>query len=273
MKQELKVSCKRKRKELISKLRRYLARVKRLRRMMPVADALRLAFPKAKPREVEVYLSSVKRTITLRRGTSDIRCMEKVFLHEEYQTPLRVDPQIIVDAGANIGLATVFFSHKYPQAKIVAVEPEPSNFAILRKNCTGLPNTILINAALWPTDEALVIENSTVEKWAFRVTERKEGTNSESVKAVTIPGLLRRLRVEHIDILKLDIEGGERELFSLGAESWLGSVRQIIIELHDRFVSGCAFAFYTKITQYQFIQEIRGENIFVTFGNSCADAK
>jgi hypothetical protein len=73
------------------------------------------------------------------------------------------------------------------------------------------------------------------------------------------------LGVEHIDILKLDIEGAERELFNLGAEAWLGAVGQIIIELHDRFVPGCAFAFYAKIANYPFVQSVRADNVFINF--------
>lgn len=237
----------------------------RLRRIMPTRDALRLTFPKAKTRELGIYLTPIKRNIIVRRGTSDISCLQNVFLDQEYETPFRVDPKIIIDAGANIGMTTLFFSEKYPGARIVAIEPEASNFAILRKNCAGLPNVTLIHAALWPTEQALVIQDSSAEKWAFSVIEGKNSTGSQPVKAITIPVLLRELGVKHIDILKLDIEGAERELFNTGAESWLGTVGQIIIELHDRFISGCASAFYAKITRYPFIQAIRADNIFVNF--------
>jgi FkbM family methyltransferase len=259
----------RKVKNVISRIWRFQGRVRRLRRIMRIKDTLRLTFPKGKTRELKVYLTSIKRNIVLRRGTSDIWCLENVFLDQEYKTPFQVDPKVIIDAGANIGMVTLFFSQKYPQATIIAIEPEASNFAILRKNCAGLPNVTLINAALWPTEQALVIQDSAADKWAFSVTEGKKLADLEPVKAVTIPGLLRQLGVEYIDILKLDIEGAERELFNIGAESWLGAVGQIIIELHDRFISGCAFAFYAKVTHYPFIQEIQGKNIFINFRTPC----
>jgi len=191
--------------------------------------------------------------------------LEKVFLEQEYKIPFRLDPKVIIDAGANIGMATLFFSQTFPRARIVAIEPEASNFSILRKNCAGLPNVTLINAALWATEQELVIHDAAAEKWAFSVTEGKNVTGLETVKPVTVPGLLNRLGVKHIDILKLDIEGSERELFSIGAESWLGAVRQIIIELHDRFIPGCSYAFYSEITKYSFSQEVQGENIFINF--------
>ena len=237
----------------------------RLGQIMPAADALRLTYPKAKARELEIYLTPIKRNIILRRGTSDVWCLQNVFLDQEYATPFHVDPKVIIDAGANIGLTTLFFSRKYPGARIISIEPEASNFAILKKNCGALPNVNLIQGALWPTSRKLVIQDSDAEKWAFSVAEGTDSAGSESVKAVTIPGLLRELGIEHIDILKLDIEGAERELFNTGAESWLGAVGQIIIELHDQFVSGCASAFYTKIAPYPFTQAVKADNIFVNF--------
>jgi FkbM family methyltransferase len=230
---------------------------------MPANDALRLAFPKGRPCELEVYLKPIKRKVALRRGTSDIFCLQNVFLDQEYTTPFQVNPKVIIDGGANIGLTTLFFSEKYPGAKIVAIEPESSNFEILKKNCGGLANVILIHAALWPTDQELSIQDPTLEKWAFSVSAKANGSASESVKAITVPALLRQLGLEYIDILKLDIEGAERELFKEGAESWLGSVGQIIIELHDRITSGCASAFYSRIARYPFDQATRADNVFI----------
>ena len=232
---------------------------------MSTRDALRLTFPKGKTREVKIYLTPIKQNIVLRRGTSDIWCLQNVFLDEEYRTPFRVDPKVIIDAGANIGMATLFFSQQYPDAKIIAIEPELSNFELLKQNCSALPNVTAIHAALWPTEQALVIQDSKAAKWAFSVTEGESPAGLEPVKSVTVPGLLRHLEIGHIDILKLDIEGAEKELFSRGAESWLGTVGQIMIELHDRFVPGCAHALYSRIADYPFVQEIEGKNIFINF--------
>ena len=253
---------------VVSKIWRFQDRVMRLRAIMPTSHALRLSFPRAKQKELEIYLAPVKRNVIVRHGTSDVFCLQNIFLDQEYVTPFDVNPKLIIDGGANIGMSTLFFSQKYPRARIVAVEPEISNFEILKKNCEGTPNVTLINAALWPTDQALAIRDSGAEKWAFSVAQRNNSTATGSISAVTIPGLLRQLGLEYIDILKLDIEGAERELFAEGAESWLGSVGQIIIELHDRFVYGCSSAFYSKIVHYPFAQATKADNIFVNFRTS-----
>ena len=69
-----------------------------------------------------------------------------------YDSGFRPAPRVVVDAGANIGLSTVFFANKFPQAKIVAIEPEPSNFAMLRDNVAPYPNVTPVQAALWKED-------------------------------------------------------------------------------------------------------------------------
>lgn len=86
---------------------------------MGTRDALRLAFPDGKRRELSIYLTPIRRNIVLRRGTSDIWCLQNVFLDQEYKTPFRVDPKVIVDAGANIGMATLFFQKNIPKRKLL----------------------------------------------------------------------------------------------------------------------------------------------------------
>jgi hypothetical protein len=76
---------------------------------------------------------------------------------------------------------------------------------------------------------------------------------------------MKSLGVNHIDILKLDIEGAEFELFNTGAEAWLDAVGQIVIELHDWIRPGCSKSFYSAIGSRPFLQQINGENTFVKF--------
>ena len=93
----------------------------------------------------------------------------------------------------------------------------------------------------------------------------EEVTDSEefSFKAVTIGKILKRSGYKEIDILKLDIEGSEKEVFSNDYEDWLSKVNILIIELHDRMKPGCSEAFYSAINQYNFIKINSGENIIL----------
>jgi FkbM family methyltransferase len=200
----------------------------------------------------------------IRRKTTDIRCFEKVFISDEYRSPFEFSPEIIVDAGANIGMATLYFARKYPNAKVMAIEPESSNFEMFEKNCRAVSNVTPVRAALWPKECKLKIKNPNAEAWAFAISDECSGSDSSPrVDAITVKDILCRLNTDHIDLLKIDIEGAERQLFSEGSDEWLGQVRFIIIELHDRFFPGCSRAFYSALVSHRFRQEIRGENVFI----------
>jgi FkbM family methyltransferase len=229
-------------------------------------DAISLSGTRATARaETNVFLRMLNRHVTIRPGTSDLRCLRKVFVDDEYVIPFETDPRLIVDAGANIGLATLYFSSKFPGTKIIAIEPEPSNYDLLVRNCSGMTNVTHWHAAVWHTDTSLQIANPDAEKWAFSVTPNS--LNGSGIKALTIPQILAHSGHDTIDILKLDIEGAERELFRDGCEEWLPRVKMIIIELHDRYAPGCSRAVYSKLCQVPFRQEIRGENVFVLLGS------
>jgi FkbM family methyltransferase len=247
-------------------LRPRLTKIEAFAHGVSWADAIRLTAPRATDHvETNVFLRELNRYVTIRPGSSDLRCLAKVFVDYEYDIPFETNPRLIVDAGANIGLATLYFSSKFPETKIIAIEPEPSNYDLLVRNCSGMANVTLWHAAVWNTDTSLQIANPDAEKWAFTVTP---GTlNGSGIKALTIPQILAQSGHDTIDILKLDIEGAERELFRDGCEEWLPRVKMIVIELHDRFAPGCSRAVYSKLCQMAFHQEIRGENIFVLLGS------
>jgi FkbM family methyltransferase len=236
---------------------RSTIRLAGLCRLMTLSDALKVMYSN---NEIEIFLKPLARKLILRGGSTDIRCFEKVFLQEEYRSPFALDePQLIIDGGANIGMASLYFSAKYSSAKIYAIEPEPENFKLLARNSAGVPNILARRAALWPTQSKLALSNyDRHENWTFAVSE-----GDGDVETITIEEIRRQSCTNDIDLLKLDIEGSERELFANAP--WLSYVKQIIIELHDRYRAGCSRSFYSAVTTRPFHQELRGENIFISF--------
>jgi hypothetical protein len=85
----------------------------------------------------------------LRRKTSDIGTYWDIFFKNEYNFVACREPETIIDAGANIGLTSVYFANKFPRSKIIAIEPENGNFEVLLMNVKNYPNIIPVNAALW----------------------------------------------------------------------------------------------------------------------------
>jgi hypothetical protein len=79
--------------------------------------------------------------------------------------------------------------------------------------------------------------------------------------------LVNMYNLETIDILKIDIEGAEKELFTYNYENWLQKVRCIVIELHDLYRPGCATAFFKAISSREFSIFCKGEDIVITFND------
>jgi FkbM family methyltransferase len=140
-----------------------------------------------------------------------------------------------VDAGAHIGMASVLFALKYPTARIIAIEPEPSNFAALVRNTAPYKTITPIQAALWREDGEVTLGASNAHpKGAFQIVEN----GHQQVRAITMDTVMRETGIHSIDLLKVDIEGAEIEVFE--SCTWISNVRVIAIELHDRVRPGCS---------------------------------
>ncbi len=131
-------------------------------------------------------------------------------------------------------MASVYFANKFPTARIIALEPDASNFAMLEKNVRPYPQIRPINTALWEKSISMRI---THQEWgaAGRTCEPDE---SGTIHAITIAELCHRFEIDHIDLLKVDIEGAEKGILRRNSSEWIGKVDRIVIELHDRCIPG-----------------------------------
>jgi FkbM family methyltransferase len=197
--------------------------------------------------------------VFLRPGTTDQDVFDEIFVDREYDIDLG-DPRFIVDAGAHIGLSSVFFSSKYPKATVVAIEPEPSNFDLLLMNTRNFPNIKPLRAGLWSRRAFLRIEASDVPTWSFRVVEDSSG---QGIPALGIPDVMADFNAERIDILKMDIEGSEVEVLN-SHRGWMSKVGTLIIELHDRLRPGCSEALAHAVSGHEYDQSRSGESVVIS---------
>ena len=200
-----------------------------------------------------------KRSVFIRPGTADQGVFDQIFVRKDYRMELG-DPHLIVDAGAHIGLASVYFANRFPQARIVAIEPEPANFKMLLKNTRDYPNISVLQAGLWSGKTHLQIQDSNVDNWSFRVAET---VGAGGILALGVQDVMKSANANQIDILKIDIEGSEVEVLS-SSVSWLGNVQNMIIELHDRFRPGCSEALDAALNGYEYVKFVSGENIVIS---------
>lgn len=152
------------------------------------------------------------------------RSQEIVAFYESLAEP------IIVDAGANIGAAAVWFALTYPKAKVLAVEPDVSNYEVLSRNSAEFPAIVPLNAAIAAKSGTLHLTDPGVGAWGYRTAEEPT-ERSYAVDAMTLEQIMAKSTGTPF-ILKIDIEGAESDLFSRHCEL-LNRFPLVIIELHD----------------------------------------
>jgi FkbM family methyltransferase len=189
-----------------------------------------------RPRSIRAHHRLLPHPATLRVGTTDVSVFHQVIRHEVYNFGLPAKADVIVDAGANIGLASMFYAQKFPRARIFAIEAERSNFEAMLDNVRPYTNIVPIHAALWNRVGRIRVTDpppGAFGNWGFAVSDE-----AGDCPALTVSSLMRQFRIDRIDLLKIDIEGGEKEVFA--CSDWQDKVDTIVIELHDRFKPGCS---------------------------------
>lgn len=204
---------------------------------------------------------------SLRPNTSDIPNFYQIFIGNEYDLNLPFEPKSIIDGGANIGLATIYLKSKFPDAKVICVEPDEDNFQALTNNVKDLKDITLLKGGLWHTKTELSISDKYDSgKWGMIVEEAKGGNSNETLtETFTIDEIMKTAGLQQIDLLKLDIETAERELFSKSYQSWLPKTKAIVIELHDWITPGCSKPFFKAINECfnVYSYSSRGENTII----------
>ncbi len=194
-----------------------------------------------------------------KRPSSDIDVLNQVFYHNEYEAVARAyenafqsEKVNIIDAGANIGLTSLYFSTVFNNMNLISIEPEPQNFKLLEYNLKN--NNIsaqLLKAGLWSktTFLKIICDFRDQKDWSFRVEETND---TEGVYAVTINKLIRDNNWAAIDILKIDIEGSEKEVFTSKQANidFLNKTKCIAMEIHDEF--DCRESIYSVLKNYGF---------------------
>jgi FkbM family methyltransferase len=223
----------------------------------------------------EMVLRGVSRPVWMRPGVSDWIVMERIFLDLEYD-PLsppheaamdrlqaailaRGKTPLVIDCGANIGLSAIWFAERYPQARIIALEPEPGNFAILEKNAANFPNILARCAAVSDRMSRVSLANSTDRPWSWQTREAEAG----EVPAVTLQHIVAGERDAVLMAVKVDIEGFEVNLLR-SATAWLEDLPLLVFEMHDwkQAWSGSGHAFFSALARQRRDYLVRGENIF-----------
>lgn len=200
-----------------------------------------------RPGELRLYSKHALHPLYARAGTSDIDVYEQVFLWREYQCLDAVrEAPLVVDCGANVGFSAAYFLSRFSAARVIAIEPDPGNFAQLERNLAPYGERVVaMRTGIWSHPARLVMSSDPWgddREWARTVREaRPEETGG--MEAIDIATVLARSGHGRISILKIDIEGAEKVVFGAPCP-WLKDVDNIVIELHGR---ECAAVFSKAI--------------------------
>ncbi len=214
------------------------------------------------PKDFVAHYPSFNATIKLRkRPSSDLNVFSQVYEYKEYQPVVEVFkkhfPTVtklnFIDAGSNVGLTSVFFSKFFPDSRFINIEPDTSNFETMSYNLSanGIQSVEKVKGGIWSANSYLKIVSDFRDKndWSFRVEETLEPTD---IKAFSINHLIESNNFPFIDILKIDIEGSEKEVLTSPKSdvSYLAKTKCIAIEIHDEF--DCREAIYDVLRKYNF---------------------
>ena len=219
-----------------------------------LAERIRLGVRARSPRWLLLTLLNVRASIpikvsgipiTVRTTTPDLEVAINC-LNGEFDRLCAAIPtlrhRLITDAGGYIGTAAIAFARRYPNATIVTLEPNTANYHILVRNTAAWPNIVAINSALAPEPSVSTLYNRGTGEWGFTLIEKAADCATspiETVRCITIDQIMNQIGSDGIDILKIDIEGGEHALLGRNI-GWINKTTGICIELHDQITPGCS---------------------------------
>jgi FkbM family methyltransferase len=194
--------------------------------------------PSAFKKPVAVYRWKNRPTY-YRPGSSDPDCIYKILLKSNRKSdcwvPQEVDPEVILDIGANIGIASVYYAERFPRASIYAFEPVPENFSLLERNVQGLGRVKAFPVALGEKrgEEEISLSATDGEGnyggFSFHYEATKQGT---TVRVENPAAYLSEIGLTKVDLIKIDTEGHEYQILRSFDQEMLSTVRWIKGDLH-----------------------------------------
>lgn len=200
------------------------------------------------------------------RNLFDLNTYRQIFIKEDYNletTSIGLfikrnykKKLLILDCGSNIGASTNYFSLQFPSCKIIGIEPDIDNYKLSIKN-TFSSNILIYNSAISCRKKIFkVIKSTKSDPRGVRIKEDKKGLK----KTLTIKEILdnKFLKMFKPFIIKIDIEGSEKDLFQSNT-NWINNFPIIIIELHDWMIKkqNISSNFIKKISK------IKNKDIFI----------
>jgi FkbM family methyltransferase len=150
---------------------------------------------------------------------------DEIFKKRIYDFKSKSQKPYIIDGGANIGLASIFFKKIYPNSEIITFEPDAEISKILKENLDsfGFGDVKVIQKGLWKNEGQISFVSDGADGGRI-----DEGSDSEKIEVTRLKDYLQN----HVDFLKLDIEGSEVEVME-DCKDYLHNIDNIFLEYHS----------------------------------------
>lgn len=212
-------------------------------------------------RSINLQISDVFGLPFSYRGeTSDEIVGNEILEGGKYVLPIEdFQPKVIIDCGSHIGYSALYYANTYPDAEIYAIEPEKLNFKFLQYNTLFYDNINPIKAAVWGNEGFVRLEETELGERGYMTVETGED-DPNAIKTTTIGKLIYEKGINEIDLLKIDVEGAEKEIFGAeGVDDWLGKVKVLSLVIHDDLKSGASFEVFKAISKYKWKFSANGD--------------
>jgi len=144
----------------------------------------------------------------------------------------------IIDLGANEGFYTLKAKEKAPKSKIIAVEPNPNAFKLLKKNVgtNKLKDVIVVNEAVTSKSGKITFEivKGATTIGALKIYKKyrdRKRLRKVIVNSITLEKLCKKYKINKIDLLKIDVEGSEFDILK-SSKNILPKMKKVVIEYH-----------------------------------------
>ena len=172
----------------------------------------------------------------------------EILYKESYQITLPNPPKVIIDAGANVGIAALFFASQYPDATLYCYEPSSESYHLLQENLSrNNVNFLAFQTALFDKNgfSNFSLNQSSMVRSILPTTPSESDLQTEQVNTATLSSELDRLGLNFIDLIKFDVEGAE--IFMLdGLEDKIDRIGAFVGEVHNSSLATAAKNIFTR---------------------------
>lgn len=212
-------------KKLIKKIKYYCKYFKSLEYYCYIYYQIRyLTIPRYKKQKISFFHYDFE----IADMASFVSAFREIYVKHIYKFNIGAKNPLIIDCGANIGLSVIYFKRLYPNARVIAFEPDPEIFKVLKRNIevNKISDVSLLERAVWKEETTLEFVKEGGD--GGRIKKECDEENIIKVKTVRLKDFLN----DQIAFLKIDIEGAETEVI-LDAIDSFRNIKYIFIEYHS----------------------------------------